>query len=112
MTKKEERQVKETIKNEIEFGFLHFHEQEKYEELEINGHEDLWIKTISTNLPDEWYVEVLPIHGDIKGKPIRVSKTVYCKDVKTYMYDEIDNAVEDVFTELKRIMRKRHIYGV
>ena len=98
MTKKEEKALKEIIKQEIEFGFLHFNEQRKDEDIEVSGCDALWITTITTS-------DVFPINDNVEGKRVRVSKLRTYKDVKTYMEADIDKAVDDVFAELKKLIK-------
>ena len=105
MTKKEEKALKEIIKQEIEFGFLHFNEQRKNEDIEVSGCDALWITTITTSTENDWYVDVFPINDNVEGKRVRVSKLRTYKDVKTYMEADIDKAVDDVFAELKKLIK-------
>lgn len=107
MTKKEEKEIKKIIKQEIEWGFLHFDGQKDDEYIgEIDGFY-LWIRTIARSTEDEWYVDVLPMNDYKKGKKVRVSKLSTYKDVKTYMEADIDKAVDDVFAELKKLLSKK-----
>ena len=107
MTKKEEKEIKKIIKQEIEWGFLHFDGQKDDEDIgEIDGFY-LWITTITTSTENDWYVDVFPINDNVEGKRVRVSKLHTYKDVKTYMEADIDKAVDDVFAELKKLLSKR-----